>query len=104
MEEAWTPTSRIRAICLYPLRLDASGNVPDDLLTYLDGVQALVNAMLKKGHSWHMIEEVDMVIITVKLAGAWALFMTPQRSQNHLADGLPFELLRSVVPVRLHLP
>ena len=76
MEEVWTPTSRIRAICLYPLRLDASGNVPDDLQIYLDGVQAQVNNMLQKGHTWHMIEEVDTVIISVKLAGAWGLFLT----------------------------
>ena len=32
--------------------------------------------MLKKGHTWHMIEEVDTVIIPVKLAGAWALYLT----------------------------
>jgi hypothetical protein len=32
--------------------------------------------MLKKGQTWHMIEEVDTVIIPVKLAGAWALFLT----------------------------
>ena len=68
--------SRIRAICLYPLRLDGSGNVLEDLQMYLDGVQAQVNTMLQKGRTWHMIEEVDTVIIPVKLAGAWALFLT----------------------------
>jgi hypothetical protein len=32
--------------------------------------------MLQKGQTWHMIEEVDTVIIPVKLAGAWGLFLT----------------------------
>ena len=38
--------------------------------------------MLKKGQTWHMIEEVDTVIIPVKLAGAWALYLT-QRATKH---------------------
>ena len=76
MEEAWTLTNRTRAICLYPLRLDAIGNVLEDLQFYLGKVQDQINAMLLKGHTWHMIEEVDTVIIPVKLAGAWALYLT----------------------------
>jgi hypothetical protein len=39
MEEARTPTKRNRAICLYPIRLDAIGNVPEDLQYYLEKVQ-----------------------------------------------------------------
>jgi hypothetical protein len=38
--------------------------------------------MLDKGNTWHMIEEVDTVIIPVKLADAWALFLT-QRATKH---------------------
>ena len=76
MEEVWKPSNRVRAICLYPLRLDASGNVLEDLQIYLDRVQAQVNDMLSKGHTWHMIEKVDTVIIPVKLAGTWALYLT----------------------------
>ena len=76
MEEVWKPSNRVRAICLYPLRLDASGNVLEGLQIYLDRVQVQVNDMLAKGHTWHMIEKVDTVIIPVKLAGAWALYLT----------------------------
>jgi len=39
MEEAWTLTNRTRAICLYPIRLDAIGNVLEDLQFYLGKVQ-----------------------------------------------------------------
>ena len=76
MEEAWKPANRLRAICLYPLRLNANSSVLGYLQVYLDGVQAQVDALLLKGHTWHMIESVDTVIIPVKVAGAWALFLT----------------------------
>jgi hypothetical protein len=39
MEEVWKSSNRIRAICLYPLRLDAIGNVLGDLQFYLGKVQ-----------------------------------------------------------------
>ena len=38
MEEAWKPANRLRAICLFPLRLDASSSVLEDLQVYLGGV------------------------------------------------------------------
>jgi hypothetical protein len=38
--------------------------------------------MLEKGDTWHMIEAVDTVIIPVKVAGAWALYLT-QRATKH---------------------
>ena len=38
MEEAWKPANRLRAICLFPLRLDASSSVLEDLQAYLGGV------------------------------------------------------------------
>ena len=38
--------------------------------------------MLEKGYTWHMIEAVDTVIIPVKVAGAWALYLT-QRATKH---------------------
>ena len=82
MEEVWKPSNRIIAICLYPLRLDASDNVLEDLQIYLDGVQAQVKNMLEKGHTWHMIESVDIVVIPVKVAGAWALYLTQRTTKQ----------------------
>jgi len=79
MGEVWKPSNRLRAICLHPLRLDNHEGVLADLQTYVAGVQAQIEAAVDKGETWHQIESVDMVVIPVKLAGTWALYLT-QRS------------------------
>jgi hypothetical protein len=46
---------------------------------YEDGVQTQIEAAVDKGDTWHQIESVDMVVIPVKVAWKWALYLT-QRS------------------------
>ena len=79
MAEVWKPTSRLRAICLYPLRLDNHKEVLSHIQAYVGEVNAQIEAEVDKGNSWHQIENVDMVVLPVKVAGTWALYLT-QRS------------------------
>jgi hypothetical protein len=45
----------------------------------VDGVQTQIEAAEDKGDTWHQIESVDMVVIPLKIAGTWVLYLT-QRS------------------------
>ena len=77
----WKPKNRIRAICLDSLNLFNHDNVHDDLQAYISKVQATLNDMMAKAHTWHIAESVDMVIIPVKLAGTWALYLTQRATK-----------------------
>ena len=79
MAEVWKRTNKLRAICLYPLRLDDQNNLLSDMQPYDNGVLAKLDTMIDKDHTWHIIEAVDMEVIPVKVADTWALYLT-QRS------------------------
>ena len=76
MGEVRKPTNRLRAICLDPLNLANHDNVLDDLQAYMSKVQGTLDDMMAKAHTWQFAEAVDMVVIPVKLAGTWALYLT----------------------------
>ena len=79
MGEVWKPTNRLRALCLDTLYLVNHDSVLEDLQPYISKVQTSVDYITGKAHTWHVVEAEDMVIIPVKVAGMWALYLN-QRS------------------------
>jgi hypothetical protein len=82
MGEAWKPTNRLRAICLNPLHLANKESVLEDLQVYIDKIQANVDHLLEGADTWHLVEAVDMVVIPVKVAGTWALYLTQKSTRQ----------------------
>ena len=82
MEEAWKPSTRLSAICLSPLHLANRESVLEDLQRYIVGIQANVDHLLEGADTWHRVEAVDMVVIPVKVAGTWALYLTQKSTRQ----------------------
>jgi hypothetical protein len=93
MAEVWKSTNRLKAIYLYLLILETHKDVLSSLQAYVGGVHEQIEAEVEKGNTWHQIEKVDMVVLPVKVAGTWALYLT-QRSTKQQS------VLRHAIRVR----
>jgi hypothetical protein len=69
-------TYRLRAIWLNPLRLYNHRNILSDLQIFVDGIQAQLNDVIDKGKTWHLIKSVEIVVILLKVAGTWSIYLT----------------------------
>ena len=82
MDEAWKPSNRLRAICLDPHHLANRQSVLEDLQAYIEKIQANVDYLLEGANTWHLVEAVDMVVIPVKVAGTWTLYLTQKSTRQ----------------------
>jgi hypothetical protein len=82
MEEVWKTTNRLRAICLDPLHLANRESVLEDLQAYIGKIQANVDHLLEGAETWHRVEAVDMVVVPVKVARTWALYLTQKSTRQ----------------------
>ena len=86
MDEVWKPTNILRAICLDPLHLANRESVLEDLQVYISRIQINLDHLLEGAHTWHLVEAVDMVVIPVKVAGTWALYLTQKLTKQQERD------------------
>jgi hypothetical protein len=56
--------------------------VLEDLQVYIDKIQANVDHLLEGANTWHLVETVDMVVIPVKVAGTWTLYLTQKSTRQ----------------------
>ena len=82
MDEAWKPSNRLRAICLDPLHHANRQSVLEDLQVYIGKIQANLDHLLEGANTWHLVEAVDMVVIPVKVAGTWTLYLTQKSTRQ----------------------
>ena len=58
-----------------PTSPDNHSKVLSDLQEYLGWLEALIDATVDKGNTWHQIEMADMVVIPLKVVGTLSIYL-----------------------------
>ena len=79
MEEIWKLPQGPKVVCLKPLCIDAGPQAADQLKAYVHKAQRQITEIAVSQVVLPQLGLVDMIILPVRMAGAWILYMT-QRS------------------------